>query len=218
MPKSSERREILLELDNMLQILAIYDEENTEQFQEVFNLYAQLSLTRFFTKREFIPKSNSMINLMWQYSDKEFKQIARMTKASLIGLLNLIEDHKIFKNESNNKQKEIWIQLLVTLNRLGCEGNGMSIDRNAIFSGISHGTVYLYQERVFQAILSLEKIYLVWPNAEQRIKIKEKFGTRHGLPGCVGIVDGTPINFSKSLVWIVKFTGIVNLDTQLICN
>ena len=48
-----------------------------------------------------------------------------------------------------NKQKEVWIQLLVTLNRLGCEGNGMSIDRNAMLTGISHGSAYKYQERVF---------------------------------------------------------------------
>lgn len=222
MPKRSDRKEMLLELDNMLRVLAIYDDDNTEEFQEVLKMYAQLYSTRFFIEREVIPKSSSMIDIMWHYADKEFKQIARMNKSTFIGLLNLIENHAVFKNKSKNKQKPTWIQLLVVLNRLGCEGNGISIDRNAMFNGISHGSVYSYQTRVFAAIKDLEKVYLFWPNIEQRKKISERFGSHHGLPGCVGIVDGTPVNFFQKpgidgeVYWNRKSRYAINL--QLICD
>ena len=73
MPKRSDRKEMLLELDNMLRVLAIYDDDNTEEFQEVLKMYAQLYSTRFFIEREVIPKSSSMIDIMWHYADKEFK-------------------------------------------------------------------------------------------------------------------------------------------------
>ena len=177
MPKRSYREEIMNDLDNMLKFLIIYDEENTEQCQEVLDMYAQLSSTRFLSERETIPKSNSMMNLMWEYDDKEFKQIARMSKSSFIGLLELIEQHEVFKIESNRKQKPVWIQLMITLNRLGCEGNGSSIGRCAMFSGIGYGSVLKYQERVFIAIKDLQKQYITWPNAEQRKQISEWFNS-----------------------------------------
>ena len=118
-----------------------------------------------------------MMNLMWEYDDKEFKQIARMSKSSFIGLLELIEQHEVFKSESNHKQKPVWIQLMITLNRLGCEGNGSSIGRCAMFSGIGYGSVLKYQERVFIAIKDLQKQYITWPNAEQRKQISEWFNS-----------------------------------------
>ena len=91
----------------MVRILAIYDEENTEEFQKVLNMYSHLCSTRFFIQREVIPESSSMMNIMWDYEDKEFKQIARMSKLSFLGLLNLIEEHAVFKNDSIHKQKAV---------------------------------------------------------------------------------------------------------------
>ena len=100
MPKRSDRREMLYELDNMVRLLAIYDEENTEQFQELLDMYAHLSSTWYFSEREVIPKSCYMMDIIWEYKDKEFKQIARMSKLSFINLFSLIENHELFKNES----------------------------------------------------------------------------------------------------------------------
>ena len=56
-------------------------------------------------------------------------------------------------NQSRNSQREVWIQLLVALERLGCEGNGASVGRIARAAGISTGAVTLYTQRVVKALL-----------------------------------------------------------------
>ncbi|KAJ3401364.1 hypothetical protein HDV05_000485, partial [Chytridiales sp. JEL 0842] len=51
-------------------------------------------------------------------------------------LVALIEDHKVFHNESNNQQAEVWVQLMTTLERLGCHGNGVAIMKVAREMGV----------------------------------------------------------------------------------
>ena len=121
----------------------------------------------------------------------------RMDQILFLKLLQKIEDNGVFHNESVAPQELVWVQLAVALNRLGCYGNGTSIGRVARFSGISNGSVWNYTRRVITAILSLTDDYIYWPDAEKRIRIRERFYTKHGLRNCVGIVDGTPVIFAQ---------------------
>ena len=84
------------------------------------------------------------------------------------------------------KQSPVWLQLLVVLNRLGCDGNGASIQRRAILNGISYGNVKKFTERVFTAIQSLEAKYVYWPSPEERSRISKRMGSEHGLPAALG--------------------------------
>jgi hypothetical protein len=36
-----------------------------------------------------------------------------------------------------------------------------------------------------------------WPSATERIEISRRFGRDHGLPGAVGVVDGTYVSMSQ---------------------
>ena len=47
---------------------------------------------------------------------------------------------------------------------------------------------------MFKALLDLQNEYLAWHTEEETFKIKQRFSFLHGLPNCIGIVDGTPIN------------------------
>ena len=154
MPKASDRLKLLNELDSLLINLAMFGEDKSKFFTDVLTTYAGLSVSRQLNENITIPKSSSILDLVWSYNDNEFKVVARMSKTSFAYVLALIQDHYVFRCESNHKQAHVWVQLLVTLNRLGCNGNGASLDRNAMFAGIGHGTVCLYTERVFIAILS----------------------------------------------------------------
>jgi len=49
---------------------------------------------------------------------------------------------------------------MVTLERLGCDGNGASVGRLAHTCGIGVGTVILYSKRVVEAIMSLEEEFM----------------------------------------------------------
>ncbi|KAL2652302.1 hypothetical protein R1flu_020430 [Riccia fluitans] len=76
---------------------------------------------------------------------------------------------------------EIWamapvvVQLVVVLDRLGHEGNGVCIERNKEFWGVSHGTIVNYTKRVLVAIEERLVGELKWPGADERRKISEAF-------------------------------------------
>lgn len=61
----------------------------------------------------------------------------------------------------------------------------------ALFGVGDGGTINRITERVFDAILSLEKDFLFWPNAEERRQLV--FESFDELPNCIGYTDGTII-------------------------
>ena len=109
-----------------------------------------------------------------------------MNREAFVKLVHLIE--------TQPEQAPPWKQILLVLNRLGCEGNGASIKRHSIWHGVSYGTV-LYTERVICAILSLQDKYIKWPDRLERREMSRRFARDYGLPGAVGIIDGTPVHF-----------------------
>jgi hypothetical protein len=107
-------------------------------------------------------------------------------------LVQSIQNHPIFHNDSNNPQKAVHIQLACTLERLGCCGNGASVSKFARQWRI--GTLYL--NRVMTAIRSLKERYIRWPSQNEKQRIKNQFKTKFGFPGCIGAMDGTDVKFN----------------------
>jgi hypothetical protein len=116
----------------------------------------------------------------------------------------LIIHHSVFKNKSRNKQGFVWVQLAVTLARLGAHGNGSSVGMLARRFGLGVGTVELYFSRVEKAILSLRRRFIryvlslirSWPNAAEREIISGRHDTRYALKGVVSIFDGSHIPYN----------------------
>jgi len=94
MPKISDREAFLIELNDILRILAMYDEEHTESFKEVYDVYVGIQLSRYMNPRNVIPKSRSLMDLLLAYEDHQFKVIA--TKSSFLAALNMIESNPVF--------------------------------------------------------------------------------------------------------------------------
>jgi hypothetical protein len=82
---------------------------------------------------------------------------------------------------------------MVVLIRVGCNGNGVSLGAVGRNSGYSTGAIVTFTQRVFTAIRALEKRFLFWPDARERVKISKRFAENYGIPGAVSIVDGTHI-------------------------
>jgi hypothetical protein len=63
---------------------------------------------------------------------------------------------------------------------------------------------------------------ICWPTAEERITTSQRFGAIHGMPGVVGVVDGTPVVLSQrphvdgEVFWTRKGHYAINL--QLVCD
>lgn len=132
------------------------DEENdvVQDIDDLLMIKTHIESTRYFLPCSPVPKDSGLRELLWYYPDSSFRQIVRMDKASFVRLVNLIQGHECFKNNSRNQQEEPYYQLMVVLSRLGCNGNGASIGWNSRMAGISHGAVSKYTNRMFTAYFS----------------------------------------------------------------
>ena len=161
MPQQSARQQLLKEIDSIIFLAILFDEEDDE-IEELMDIKFAISSSRFIGPRTSIPKTVELRNLLWELPDTEFKQVclfwkkvARMNRNSFLFLLTEISDHQIFQNTSLNPQRDVWIQTIVALERMGCDGNGASVGRIARAMGVGNGTVTLYTHRVVTALLSL---------------------------------------------------------------
>lgn len=194
MPALSDRKRLIGTLDWMLQVMCSHEDSNDdENIDEIADIKATIESTRYLNLREYIGKNRSMNDMLFTYSDRDFKQAVRMVKESFAKLFVLIKDDPVFKNCSRNKQCPVWIQLMVVLQRLGCDGNGAATGRIARMSGFSNGSVSKFTERVLHALLKHRQNFIKWPDVEERGRISMRMARDHGLPGAVAICDGTPV-------------------------
>ena len=149
MPFKSDRATLINELEQLLWLIIADDADNTSEFEEIMDIYVAVTGSRYMSERSYVPKSRALVDVIMQFSDREFKVIARCDKSSFIRLVEMIEDHPVFDRSSRHKQSPVWLKLLVVLNRLGCDDNGASIQRTTILNGISYGSVKKFTERVF---------------------------------------------------------------------
>ncbi|MBW0588326.1 hypothetical protein O181_128041 [Austropuccinia psidii MF-1] len=90
------------------------------------------------------------MNDLQTLSSEKSQQLCRTTHESFEKLVGQIQDDKNFKNSSQNKQRNPAIKLAVALSRLGSKGNGATLGKIGMLSGISHWTIVLYTQRVIQ--------------------------------------------------------------------
>jgi hypothetical protein len=223
MPKISTRQQTIKEIDKLLLLLIITDyEENEEQIQELMELKAHILSYRFFSESERIPKSLHHRTNLLMLPNNQFRQAFRMNKDTFLFILNKIQNHHVFKNNSFNKQQPVWIQLLVVLERLGFDGNSCSIGKVARSLGIGNGTVVLYTNRIIEAILSLHDEMIKWPSNREKRRTSKYYEENHQFKGCIGIVDGTFVNLCQKptvdpeTYWSRKQKYSMNV--QIVCN
>lgn len=195
MPIINDRAKLLSQLEFALKVLAADGKEKSKDFKQIMEIRYMLTQSRTLNGRNSIPKSSELERMMFEFPDRQFRIIARCDKASFVRLVADLEQHAVFQNNSKHSQKHVWIQVMLTLSRLGCEGNGTSIGATAIHWGKSYGSVVNFTDRTLQAILSLRDAEIKWPSAQERRAISSRFDRDHGMKGCVGIVDGTHVNF-----------------------
>ena len=222
MVRHSKRKRLIYELDTILEYLIIDGKDSGKDFDDLMWMLAISKASRFVSARELIPKCDGISRMFWDFPDDSFRQLVRMDKVSFRRLYDSIKDHPIFISGTNNEQTKVWVQLMVVLNRLGCDGNGASIGAYARLGGISYGSVVNFTNRVFTALLDRREEVVKWPTAAERRVISARFAENHGLEGAVGIVDGTPVNFAvrphiNGEVWFNRKQRYA-MNVQLICD
>jgi hypothetical protein len=154
--------------------------------------FIQVLTNRYLRPRLYnIPKRSSPLLYLYSLDEGRFRQEVRLAPAAFHGLVKLLEPHEVFRSRSRNPQGSVEDQLAVFLSKLGRFGNGGSVGILARFFGVSEGSVANFCQRCIVAILSLEKMVVVWPDSGERSATSRRLASRFGFPGCVGFVDGT---------------------------
>lgn len=100
---------------------------------------------------------HNLAHLWWlkDNREKDFRRYVRVNPATFDALVECLSNSPEFKNNSNNPQTDIRVQLAVVLYRLGHYGNAASVAHIADWAGISIGSVINFTRRVLVALLDL---------------------------------------------------------------
>ena len=75
----------------------LWDDEETDDFEELLYIKFCCESNRYFNLREYTKNKNGSIHdCLFEFSDKDFKQSVRMKKRSFIRLVNMIKRHKYY--------------------------------------------------------------------------------------------------------------------------
>ena len=102
MPFKSDRAALINELEQLLRLMIADDADNTSEFEEIMDIYVAVNGSRYLNERSYVRKSRALVDIIVQFSDREFKVIARCDKSSFIQLVEMIEDHPVFDRTSSN--------------------------------------------------------------------------------------------------------------------
>ena len=114
---------------------------------------------------------------------KRFQHMLRVSPYVFQVIVELIKDHPVFHNNSNNTQAPVDFQLAVTLFRMGRFGNAASLEDIAREAGCAEGTVELYTDRCFEAIMSLHDVFVRPLTDEEKEREKEWMDREVGFKG-----------------------------------
>ena len=198
MPKISTRRPIehALELSKLSMLHDLDSNSNSDIKDDI------LLLQELLHKRYLAPCNHTVHNPQYERQklhllpQLSFQQLFRTTLPSFMKLVEMIEAHTVFQNNSANPQRDPAIQLAIALCCFGSNGNGAAIHRLKNFFTVGYGTINLYTKRVITALLHFRKTLLVWPNSEEQLEISQVMH-QEGFPGCIGFIDGTKIPLSQ---------------------
>ena len=229
MPRISERKALIHELQECLKVIVacrssdfVKTIKDDDDVAEILELLFIVRGHRYLGARSYVFKKHGLANQLWGYSERHFRQEARMNRQSFMKIVHILEQNPIFKSNSRRSQTPVWIQCLITFRRLGCFGNGNSLGANGRCYGFCEGSVVAFVRRVTTAILAIAKDIMKWPNERERQVIKNRFKNDAGINGAIGIIDGTPVIFSQrpaidgEVFWSRKSVYCTNL--QLICD
>ena len=107
----------------------------------------------------------------------------RLSPEAFQVLLDLIDTHSVFYNQSSNPQAPIEQQLAVTLYHMGRFGNGASVEDIARVAGISEGSVTTFTDRCFTAIESLYDLFVRPLTVEEKEREKKWMDEHLGFVG-----------------------------------
>ncbi|KAE8892415.1 hypothetical protein PF002_g14062 [Phytophthora fragariae] len=226
MPES-ERAKLLRSLSSTIFCQALLDELDDSDSQsadldEAQDMYCGVNLNRYLGSRSNVARSDAHRHLVFDLRDDEFKKSLRVTKPMFESVWQLIRGDVRFAQRGTKPQRDVAVQLAIALEWFEACGNGNSNWNHVRHYGVGAGTVTAYVSRVRQALLQHYGRYVKWPSDIHRAVSSAFHRERYGLPGVIGMVDGTHVCFDQK----PHIDGALHynrkcrysLNVQVVCN
>ena len=222
MPRQSERQRVLNDMTSLSHLMLLHeqaeedesdalralgfpeyliddDDDDEKLSSQLTAVVSALQRTRYIEPRVGIPKAIDWSTRVLPFlADDRFRSVVRVDRDTFRTILHEIRDHPVFQNNSNQPQRPIEEQLVITLARLGGNGTRSGHMTMASLFGVSEGHIENCNQRVVEAIYSLRHKYIKWPSPAERIRESQENETRQGFRGVVGKVDGSDIVLSQA--------------------
>jgi hypothetical protein len=160
-------------------------------------------------------------------NDREFRSKYRVPKETFLPILDMVKRTPVFlkfedPTRRGPKMRSVAKQLGVFLCYLGRSHNGASQMTLRDHFRISTGAVALYCERVLDAMMHLQPLFLKWHGASEKNSMSDRMNKK-GFPECVGIMHGTlfPLQRQPERTDHVDFFDRhhqYSLSTMIVCN
>lgn len=143
-----------------------------------------------------------LFSILRAQDDGPYVTHLRMSRSTFLSLVSVLEEDSVFTTEGTNslgtplKQQAPVAEQLVSC--LYYMAHKLTYNQACAFLGIPHGTLRNYVGRVARAIVNVASAYVHFPCDESEIRAAaEDFYRRQGVPGCVGVLDGTRLNITN---------------------
>jgi hypothetical protein len=168
---------------------------NPREFYRKFTMFDQFEMD--------LQEEDDEEGVNWCFlNEDEFRQKYRMSRESLLKLVDLVKDHKAFNGSKTCPQTNPTHQLMCLLLYLSTEGSGASNPGLRSIFRNGRGSYENYKKRSVDAIIDcLGGKYLHWPLPGERKAIAKRYKEQFQWPNCVGSVDGTllPLAFRPEI-------------------
>ncbi|KIK27284.1 hypothetical protein PISMIDRAFT_93488 [Pisolithus microcarpus 441] len=177
----------------------------------ILALTDEVEKSRYLATRKKAPRAPQLQLLEeWCLNNnlKKFRRKLRVDPDVFAKLVERVELHPVFSNNSNNQQLPVAVQLAIFLNGVGHYGNSATTEDIAEWAGVSLGMVYNCYRRVMIALLQQHDNVIHFnpmelEDQEERDRAK-RWVESHSCPEWRGgflCVDGSPINLFQKPGW-----------------
>ena len=83
------------------------EQRNIKDIEELLDLKAHILSFRYFSSSNSIPKSLEHRSMLLNLPGEEFREAFRMNKDTFLFVLNKIQNHQIFQNNSKKQQQPV---------------------------------------------------------------------------------------------------------------
>ena len=102
MPKLSDRTRLLKELERCISYIAADEplgQEDESDLEEILEVYTAVKSSRYLYAREYKTRKRTMADLIWTYSERQFRQEVRMNRVSFVKIVRILEKHPYIQEQ-----------------------------------------------------------------------------------------------------------------------